>query len=121
MKAVQEIHPAEQRPRKAIRFDIDLPVRFRLLGEKVWREGEVYKVSSTEILFGVEGIIEPGKRIDIQLVLPGTRKGYPGGTIVSRATIAECSPSGSGMDRAKISASMENPRLLRCEKYFGGR
>lgn len=116
MKAAQRSRISGQRAGKSLCFDIDLPVRFRLLGEKVWQKGGVYKVSSTEILFGVEGTLTPGQRIDIQLVLPASRNGYRGGTIVSRATIAQCFPAGGGIYHAKIAASMENPRLLRCER-----
>ncbi len=120
MTLVQEKQPTEQRPREATRFRIDVPLQFRIRGEKKWREGWVDNVSLTDILFSGAEMVEAGKSIEIRLVLPGPRKGHRGGTIVSRAKVKRCWRLIDGVGRAMIAAGLNNPRLLRYDPEWQG-
>jgi hypothetical protein len=96
-------------------FDVDLPMKFRVLGEKNWRDGRVLILSSKEIEFsGVLGA-DIGVELDIRLTLPGIRKGRLGGTLVSRARVMHCSPASVGSNEALVSAKLQNVRLLRSD------
>jgi hypothetical protein len=120
MTVVQEKHPNEQRPREVIRFQIDLPLKFHISGENIWREGWVDNMSSIDILFSGMEMVAPDKSIEIRLALPGARKGRRGATIVSRAKVTRCWRLVDGVGRAMIAAALESPRLLRCNTKSRG-
>lgn len=61
---------AGQKPDRATRFDISMPLRYRLNGEKTWRRGKVENVSRTGVLFSARLDIEPGLPVEMILQLP---------------------------------------------------
>jgi PAS domain S-box-containing protein len=55
---------------RAQRFNLQLPLKYRLLGESVWRNGTTENISRSGMLFRVEETIQPNAQLEINLVLP---------------------------------------------------
>lgn len=56
--------------RKAMRFPMELPVRYRLMREGEWRTGKTANVSRVGVSFEVDENIEPNTLLEISLELP---------------------------------------------------
>jgi hypothetical protein len=55
---------------RAQRFNLQLPLKYRLLGESVWRNGTTENISRSGMLFRAEETIQPNAQLEINLVLP---------------------------------------------------
>ena len=113
METLQEQQTTKRIIQRALRFQISMAIRYRILGEKIWREGRVENISMTGLLFSGTDVIESGTSIDIRLVLPGRRLGSLGGTIVSKGKVTRSLAARDTVRRALVAAALINPRLLR--------
>jgi hypothetical protein len=100
-------------PRAGMQFQISLPMRFRIRGEKVWHEAWADSMSVSEIVFRGDKVIEIGRILDVRLVLPQPGTGRRGGTIVSKAKVMQSWPGSENPDQAFTVAALAGPRLLR--------
>lgn len=96
----------------AIRFQVNLPMRFRIFGEKVWREAWVETMSVTEILFRSSTDVGESKGMDIRITLPSPHSGAHGGTIVAKAKAVRCLPVSDLRGQFLTVASISGARLL---------
>jgi len=55
---------------RAQRFNLQLPLEYRMLGESVWHNGTTENISRSGMLFRVEETIQPNAQLEINLVLP---------------------------------------------------
>jgi hypothetical protein len=55
---------------RAQRFNLQLPLKYRLLGKSVWCNGTTENISRSGMLFRVEETIQPNAQLEINLVLP---------------------------------------------------
>jgi two-component system cell cycle sensor histidine kinase/response regulator CckA len=55
---------------RARRFNLQLPLKYRLLGESDWCNGTTENISRSGMLFRVEETIQPNARLEINLLLP---------------------------------------------------
>jgi PAS domain S-box-containing protein len=55
---------------RARRFNLQLPLKYRLLGESAWRNGTTENISRSGMLLRVEETIQPNAQLEIKLVLP---------------------------------------------------
>jgi hypothetical protein len=59
----------------AQRYDLDVPLRYRRLGEPTWRTGRTVNASRTGVLFRASGEgFDTGTAIELQLELPGANR-----------------------------------------------
>jgi hypothetical protein len=65
---------------RAQRFPIQVPIRYRLRGETIWREGTAENVSRTGILFRAEDAPPPSSRVVMMFRLL-LESGEPGAEI----------------------------------------
>src|SRR5260370_33996250 len=70
-KVREKLSPAS----RAQRFNLQLPLKYRLLGENVWRNGTTENISRSGMLFRVEETIQPNAQLEINLVLPAELAG----------------------------------------------
>jgi PilZ domain-containing protein len=56
----------------APRFSLKLPMRYRPKGESRWREAETRNVSSSGVLFLAEEPLQPGKKLEIEILMMAT-------------------------------------------------
>ena len=81
---------AEQKkapPYRARRFKLQLPLRYRPLGEANWRPGTTENISRSGILFRAEELLQPTVQLEISLVLPPEIAGLASTEVVCRGEV----------------------------------
>jgi two-component system cell cycle sensor histidine kinase/response regulator CckA len=91
---------------RAQRFNLHLPLKYRLLGEPDWREGTTENISRSGMLFRADETIAPSAQLEINLVLPPEIAGLSQAEVVCRGevvrTVKSDTPSVSPALAAKI-------------------
>ena len=96
----------------AIRFQVNLPMRLRIFGERVWREAWIETMSVTEVLFRSSTDVGESRGMDIRITLPSPQSGAHGGTIVAKAKAVRCLPASDPHGQFLTVASISGARLL---------
>ena len=93
-------------PFRARRFNLHLPLKYRLLGEQSWREGTTENISRSGMLFRAPETLKPKVQLEINLVLPPEIAGLPATEVVCRGEVVRAvgseSPEVSPALAAKI-------------------
>ena len=76
---------------RAQRFKLNLPVRYRLLGDEAWSQGTTENISRSGMLFSVEKLLEPSTQVEISLVLPPEIAGLSAAEVVCRGEVVRTS------------------------------
>jgi hypothetical protein len=74
-------------PFRARRFNLQLPLRYRALGEKSWRPGTTENISRSGMLFHGEEMLHPNEQLEISLVLPAEIAGLAATEVICRGEI----------------------------------
>ena len=61
---------AHDEARRARRFALQIPVRYRFRGDRDWRHGETQNISSCGVLFRSQSSAEKGTSLELCLILP---------------------------------------------------
>ena len=72
---------------RAPRFQLHLPLKYRLLDEEKWHDGETRNISRSGLLFQAEDLIQPNVQLEINLVLPAEIAGLSPTEVVCRGQI----------------------------------
>ena len=80
-------------PFRAQRFDLHLPLKYRLVGEQNWRQGTTENISRSGMLFRAEEAIPTNAQLEINLVLPAEIAGLSAAEVVCRGEIVRASSS----------------------------
>ncbi len=90
--AFSSLSPAD----RAKRFYIQLPLRYRELGEANWHKGTTQNISRSGLLFQAEGSLLPRAELEISLVLPAEIAGLAPAEVVCRGEVVRSiAPQGS--------------------------
>jgi PAS domain S-box-containing protein len=74
-------------PFRAQRFNLHLPLKYRLLGEDDWHQGTTQNISRSGLLFQAEEEIPAAAQLEINLVLPAEIAGLAAAEVVCRGEI----------------------------------
>jgi PAS domain S-box-containing protein len=74
-------------PFRARRFNLQLPLRYRLLGEKSWRAGTTENISRSGLLFQAQEMLTPSVQLEISLVLPAEIAGLAATEVICRGEV----------------------------------
>ena len=74
-------------PFRARRFNLQLPLRYRPLGEPNWRPGTTENISRSGLLFQAEDFLQPNVQLEISLVLPAEIAGLAATEVVCRGEV----------------------------------
>ncbi len=74
-------------PFRAQRFNLHLPLKYRLLGEDSWRQGTTENISRSGMLFRAEEAIPASAQLEINLVLPAEIAGLAAAEVVCKGEI----------------------------------
>jgi PAS domain S-box-containing protein len=74
-------------PFRARRYNLQLPLRYRQVGEKSWRPGTTENISRSGLLFHAEETLQPNAQLEINLVLPVEIAGLAATEVVCRGEI----------------------------------
>jgi PAS domain S-box-containing protein len=96
-RAVSQVRPTRDQSRdqnkdklssfRAKRFALQLPLKYRPLGEQDWHSGTTENISRSGMLFRAEGLISPNVQLEINLVLPREIAGLSDAEVVCRGEI----------------------------------
>lgn len=99
---------------RAQRFPIRGAMRYRIRGEKIWREGVAENISVSGMLFRGEHFVKPNTPIEVSFVLPGKqRAGETGAKVVSHGVVVRSSVCPGESGTAMMAAKITHPRLQR--------
>jgi PAS domain S-box-containing protein len=93
-------------PFRATRFDLHLPMKYRLVGESGWREGTTENISRSGMLFQAEEPIAPNAQLEINLVLPAEIAGLAAAEVVCRGEIVRTVKSESSTVSPTLAAKI---------------
>jgi PAS domain S-box-containing protein len=93
-------------PFRATRFDLHLPLKYRLVGESGWREGKTENISRSGMLFQAEEPIAPSAQLEINLVLPAEIAGLAAAEVVCRGEVVRTVNQESGTVSPTLAAKI---------------
>jgi PAS domain S-box-containing protein len=80
---------------RARRFNLHLPLRYRLLGEEGWRAGTTENISRSGVLFRAEELLQPSAQVEINLLLPAEIAGLTATEVICRGEVVRAVASES--------------------------
>ena len=89
----------EKYKKRALRFPIEAPLRYRIGGEFAWTEGSTVNISRSGILFRSDKEIPPKTMLQMCIVFPSELTGYDTTTILCWGPVVrngDVNASGSG-------------------------
>lgn len=89
-------------PFRAQRFSLQLPMKYRKLGEQDWRVGTTENISRSGLLFRAEEALSPHVQLEINLVLPAEIAGLTAAEVVCRGEVVRMVESETPALAAKI-------------------
>ena len=92
-RAVQE---KQISPSRAQRFHLQLPLRYRRIGENRWHEGKTENISRSGMLFQADEVLQPSAQLEINLVLPAEIAGLSSTEVVCRGEVVRTVESEAG-------------------------
>jgi PAS domain S-box-containing protein len=72
---------------RARRFNLQLPLRYRPIGEKSWRPGTTENISRSGLLFQAQELLHPNALLEISLVLPPEIAGLAATEVICRGEV----------------------------------
>jgi len=78
---------AKLSPFRAQRFKLQLPLKYRPIGENDWRVGTTENISRSGLLFRAEELIPASVQLEISLVLPAEIAGLSAAEVVCRGEV----------------------------------
>ncbi|HYM07420.1 MAG TPA: ATP-binding protein [Terriglobales bacterium] len=93
-------------PFRATRFDLHLPLKYRLVGESGWREGTTENISRSGMLFQAEEPIAPNAQLEINLVLPAEIAGLAAAEVVCRGEVVRAVKTEAGTVSPTLAAKI---------------
>ena len=93
-------------PFRATRFNLHLPLKYRLVGESGWREGTTENISRSGMLFQAEEPIAPNAQLEINLVLPAEIAGLAAAEVVCRGEVVRAVKTEAGTVSPTLAAKI---------------
>jgi two-component system, cell cycle sensor histidine kinase and response regulator CckA len=72
---------------RARRFNLQIPLKYRLVGERSWSQGTTENISRSGVLFRAEKVIQPQTQLEINLVLPPEITGLSRAEVICRGEV----------------------------------
>jgi PAS domain S-box-containing protein len=91
-------------PSRAQRFQLQLPLRYRRVGEKSWHEGTTENISRSGMLFTADEALQPSAQLEINLVLPAEIAGLSATEVVCRGEVVRTIAPNGGMMSPALAA-----------------
>jgi CheY-like chemotaxis protein len=93
-------------PFRAKRFNLHLPLKYRLLGENDWRAGTTENISRSGLLFRAEEAVSPNAQLEINLVLPAEIAGLASAEVVCRGEVVRMEEGSSSKVHPALAAKI---------------
>jgi PAS domain S-box-containing protein len=103
---ISQVAKGTPEPFRAQRFKLNLPLKYRQIGDRDWRVGTTENISRSGMLFRAEELISPNVQLEINLVLPPEIAGLAVAEVMCRGEVVRSvqaeSPAMSPALAAKI-------------------
>lgn len=91
---------------RARRFNLQVPLKYRRLGEVAWSKGTTENISRSGMLFRAEQVIQPQVQIEINLVLPPEITGLSTAEVVCKGEVVRALPSDTATMSPAVAAKI---------------
>jgi hypothetical protein len=98
---------------RAQRFPIQVALRYRVRGERDWRDGTVQNISVSGLLFKGERLVDPHTPIEMSFVLPGSPAGERSARVVGKGIVVRSPATPCAIGSAMMAAALAHSRLVR--------
>jgi len=85
---------AKVTPFRAQRYDLHIPLKYRLVGEDQWREGTTENISRSGVLFRADEKISAKAQLEFNLMLPVGAAGPSPAEVVCRGEVVRIEEKG---------------------------
>ena len=91
---------------RAQRFNLHLPLKYRLVGEDDWRTGTTENISRSGMLFRAETLVATSVQLEINLVLPAEIAGLSAAEVICRGEVVRAVESKSSAVSPALAAKI---------------
>jgi hypothetical protein len=98
---------------RAQRYEIDTMMRYRIRGEKEWREGVMKNISISGVLLHAANALPPDTVIEIRFSLPVHLNGEDAAEVLCRGSVVRSSTHEGPGVAATVAARINHSRFLR--------
>lgn len=103
-------------PPRARRFNVELPIRHRALGETAWRKGRTMNISYTGVRFWTDRLMEVHTPIEVTLALPVAVGGKKGEEVILQAEVVRTERPASPNAMPSLAARILDHQFMRGHK-----
>jgi len=96
---------------RAERFPMRIPLKYRAVGAREWRDGTTANISASGVLFSAESMLQQGIRLELTLVFPGQVSSQYGRVICYGNVVRVQQPSTD--EPAAMAATIRKYRLIK--------
>jgi hypothetical protein len=104
---------AEEASARAERFQVQLPVRYRIPHSPEWFEARTENVSCTGVLFRTNCILKPTTLLEVRLELPPTKRIGTQAEVVCKCEVVRVEQIHSGGISPALAVAIHDYRLTR--------
>jgi hypothetical protein len=98
---------------RAVRYDICTRIRFRVSGEKDWREGRTKNISASGVLFGADYFVEPLTGVEMKFAFSGLLGGAKSAEAFCRGTVVRVSMCANEPGTVLLASTIAFARISR--------
>jgi hypothetical protein len=109
---VNAAHSRNSGHKRAQRFDIRTPIRYRVSGESEWRQGTTENMSSSGVLFQCDDSVKPGAALEVIWAVPTVVSGSAA-QVHCRGTVVRSIKGAGETDPATLAVTISNYRIIR--------
>jgi len=110
---VEQWETIERGKRRAPRFELALPLRYRLHGADEWEEGSMRNISRSGLFFSAQRPYSVNTRIDLTFTLPKVIHDEPPGAVRCQGQVARSVLSATEKDRPAIAVRILDYQFTR--------
>jgi len=113
-KSVQVVGTGfRSRVTRAQRYELDTVIRYRIRGEKKWREGIMKNISISGVLIHADHSVPPDTAIEWKFSLPVHLNGESAAEVLCRGSVVRTSSCVGQGEAAIVAARINHSRFLR--------
>jgi PilZ domain len=96
---------------RATRFRIEVPLRYRSVGERTWHDGQIENISGSGVLFRAGPLFAVATVIEFAFSVPFTSSGNSHAEVFCRAQVVRAAPPTPADTRPGLAAAIRGYRL----------
>jgi hypothetical protein len=107
------VDPAANRPTRAKRFPIHIPIHYRKTHTSRWLDGRTENISYSGVLFRAECLLQPKTTVELRFELPAAFLGEAPGEIFSKGAVVRVEESPISAIPPALAVHIDGYRMAR--------